>query len=154
MSGTIKDNILMGIDLMDNSQDLIDDCIRMVQLTDFIASLPQGIETKVGERGANLSGGQRQRIGIARALITNPKLIVFDEATSALDGTTESQISSAIQELRGKISIIMVAHRLSTVRNSDQVIYISDGKLLSKGTFDFVRNEIPDFDAQATLMGL
>jgi ABC-type multidrug transport system fused ATPase/permease subunit len=154
MSGTIRDNIVMGLSEVEISEKMIKDCLRIAQLEEFVSSLPQGINTAVGEQGAKLSGGQKQRLGIARALVTNPQLIIFDEATSALDGVTEAAISKAIQALKGKISIILIAHRLSTVRNSDQIIYISNGEMICKGSFDFVRNEIPDFDTQASLMGL
>jgi ABC-type multidrug transport system fused ATPase/permease subunit len=154
MSGTIRDNIVMGLSEVEISEKMINDCLGIAQLEEFVSSLPQGINTAVGEQGAKLSGGQKQRLGIARALVTNPQLIIFDEATSALDGVTEAAISKAIQALKGKISIILIAHRLSTVRNSDQIIYISNGEMICKGSFDFVRNEIPDFDTQASLMGL
>jgi ABC-type bacteriocin/lantibiotic exporter with double-glycine peptidase domain len=108
----------------------------------------------VGERGHKISGGQRQRLGIARALYTNPKLIILDESTSALDGKVESDLTEAISNLRGKVTIILIAHRLSTVRNSDKVVYIQDGCILDVGKFEEIRSRIVDFDAQAKLMGL
>ena len=101
-----------------------------------------------------MSGGQRQRIGVARALFTSPKLLVMDEATSALDGTTESEISKSINSLKGEVTLIVVAHRLSTIRHADVVVYLSEGKILSTGSFEEVRRAIPDFDSQAELMGL
>ena len=112
------------------------------------------LDESVGERGTRLSGGQRQRLGIARALYTNPGVIVFDEATSALDGETEANLSQTISGLRGGMTIIMIAHRLSTIRNADQVIYLEDGVVLCQGSFEHVRNEVPAFDRQARLMGL
>jgi len=153
-SGTIKENITLGFP--DNSEDeeLISSALQMAQLTNFVSSLPQGLDTQVGERGTKLSGGQRQRLGIARAMFTKPKLLVLDEATSALDGQTESDISSAILELKGKTTIVMIAHRLSTVRFADLVIYINEGKITAQGTFEEVRNQVPDFEKQALLMGL
>jgi ABC-type multidrug transport system fused ATPase/permease subunit len=108
----------------------------------------------LGERGARVSGGEKQRIGIARALFTNPKLIVLDEATSALDGESEDKISLALQSLRGSKTLILVAHRLSTVRNADLVIYLDRGRILAIGTFEDVRQSVPDFDHQANLMGI
>ena len=117
-------------------------------------SLPEGLDHKLIEAGSNLSGGQRQRLGIARAMFTNPKLIVLDEATSSLDGQTEADISDAIANLQGSVTVIMIAHRLSTVRNADQVIYMDKGRIIAQGTFEEVRRAVPDFDAQAKLMGL
>ena len=153
-SGTIKENITLGFP--DNSDDkaLIDDALRLAQLSDFIESLPQGLDTQVGERGTKLSGGQRQRLGIARAMFTKPKLLVLDEATSALDGQTESDISSSILELKGNTTVVMIAHRLSTVRFADAVIYIDKGKIMAQGTFEQVRALVPNFEKQAQLMGL
>jgi ABC-type multidrug transport system fused ATPase/permease subunit len=128
--------------------------LKIAHLDQFVADLPNGIDTQVGERGAKISGGQRQRLGIARAMFTRPLLLVLDEATSSLDGETEANISAAIHELRGSTTVVMIAHRLSTVRNSDIVVYLSEGKIMAKGTFDEVRNTVPDFDRQAKLMGL
>jgi ABC-type bacteriocin/lantibiotic exporter with double-glycine peptidase domain len=108
----------------------------------------------VGERGSKLSGGQRQRLGIARALYTKPKLIVMDEATSSLDAETEFILNESIQNLKGKVTLIIIAHRLATVRNADIVCYLKDGVILAKGTFEYVRNQVPDFDNQAKLLGL
>jgi ABC-type bacteriocin/lantibiotic exporter with double-glycine peptidase domain len=101
-----------------------------------------------------MSGGQRQRLGIARALFTKPKLLVLDEATSSLDGETEANVSAAIRTLKGEVTVILIAHRLSTVREADQVVYLEDGKILATGTFDEVRAAVPNFDRQASLMGL
>jgi ABC-type multidrug transport system fused ATPase/permease subunit len=112
------------------------------------------LELKVGENGANLSGGQRQRLGIARALMFEPKLLILDEATSALDSETEHAISASLEQLRGKITLIVVAHRLSTVKSATKVAYLDNGKLLASGTFEEVRLKIPAFDKQAKLMGL
>ena len=116
--------------------------------------MPLGIETQVGERGAKISGGQRQRLGIARAMFTNPHLLVLDEATSSLDSETEVSILEAIHALRGSTTVVMIAHRLSTVRNADIVVYMSEGKVLATGSFEEVRRAVPDFDHQAKLMGL
>jgi ABC-type multidrug transport system fused ATPase/permease subunit len=130
------------------------DSLQVAHLDNFVRNLPQKLDTPVGERGANLSGGQRQRLGIARAMFTNPKLLVLDEATSSLDGQTEMDISAAINHLKGKVTVVMIAHRLSTVRKVDRVIYMQSGKILAQGTFDEVRASVPDFDKQAKLMGL
>jgi ABC-type branched-subunit amino acid transport system ATPase component len=132
----------------------VDDALEAAELTDFIKNLPLGKKTAVGEKGTKLSGGQRQRIGIARALFTKPKVLVLDEATSSLDSITESKISHAIQELKGAVTVIVIAHRLSTVKFADQVIYMSKGKVEAHGTFEELRRKVPDFDLQANLMGL
>jgi ABC-type multidrug transport system fused ATPase/permease subunit len=108
----------------------------------------------VGDKGVNLSGGQRQRIGLARALLTNPQFLVLDEATSALDGDTKDNISQAIQALRQEMTIVMIAHRLPTVRLADLLIYIEGGKVISPGTFEELKRDIPNFNRQAMLMGL
>jgi ATP-binding cassette, subfamily B, bacterial PglK len=154
INGTIRENVSLGypVDLaLDN---LVWDALNLAQLKDFVEALPRGLDTSVGERGAKISGGQRQRLGIARAMFTKPKLLVLDEATSSLDGLTEADISDAIQALHGSVTIVMIAHRLSTVRNSDQVIYMDKGKIVAKGNFEEVRKAVPDFDHQAQLMGL
>ena len=153
-SGTIKENITLGFPDSSEDEALINDALRLAQLSDFIESLPQGLDTQVGERGTKLSGGQRQRLGIARAMFTKPKLLVLDEATSALDGQTESDISSSILELKGNTTVVMIAHRLSTVRFADAVVYIDEGKIMAQGTFEQVRAQVPNFEKQAQLMGL
>ena len=153
-SGTIKENITLGFPHHSEDQSLIEGALRLAQLSEFIKSLPQGLDTQVGERGTKLSGGQRQRLGIARAMFTKPKLLVLDEATSALDGQTESDISSSILKLKGNTTVVMIAHRLSTVRFADAVVYIDQGKILAQGTFEQVRAQVPNFEKQAQLMGL
>lgn len=153
-SGSIASNVSSGFEDIDPESDLVSSAIEMAQLRQFVNSLPEGIQTNVGERGNKLSGGQRQRIGIARALFTKPKLLVLDEATSALDGQTEKEISEAIQGLKGKVTLILIAHRLSTVMTADQIIYLEEGRIRAQGTFDEVRSMVPDFDKQAKLMGL
>jgi ABC-type multidrug transport system fused ATPase/permease subunit len=153
-AGTIRDNVALGYPLEVASDDLIMSALEVAQLDKFIHDLPKGIDTQVGERGAKISGGQRQRLGIARAMFTRPRLLVLDEATSSLDGETEAKISEAIHQLRGSITVITIAHRLSTVRDADLVVYLSKGKVQAKGTFEEVRNAVPDFDKQAKLMGL
>jgi ABC-type multidrug transport system fused ATPase/permease subunit len=154
IKGTIRENVSLGFTLESIDEKRIEQALEFSQLSKFVMSLPNGIDTQIGPAGATLSGGQKQRLGIARALITNPKLIFLDEATSALDGTTEAGISDALQLLRGRVTIVTIAHRLSTVANSDQVVYLSGGKVAGSGTFSEVRNVVPDFDAQASLLGL
>jgi len=153
-AGTIRENVALGYPIEVATDELVFKALRVAHLADYVQSLPNGIDTEVGERGAKISGGQRQRLGIARAMFTQPHLLVLDEATSALDGETEASISQAIHELRGSTTVVMIAHRLSTVRNADVVIYMSEGKVVASGTFHEVRSSVPDFDHQAKLMGL
>lgn len=115
------------------------------QLSDLVATLPAGLETHIGERGSRLSGGQRQRVGIARALYRQPTLLVLDEATSALDNDTERQITATIEALHGRVTTIVVAHRLSTVRHVDQLVFLSQGRVAATGSFDEVRETNDEF---------
>lgn len=153
-AGTIRENVGLGYPPQEATDELVMAALKVAHLDGFVASLPQGLDTQLGERGAKISGGQRQRIGIARAMFTRPHLLVLDEATSALDGETEASISQAIQALRGSTTVIIIAHRLSTVRNVNSVVYLADGIVLATGTFDEVRKAVPDFDQQAKIMGL
>jgi ATP-binding cassette, subfamily B, bacterial PglK len=153
-NGTIRENICMGYPIDIATNELITDATDIAQLTGFVQSLPMGLDTPVGDRGTKISGGQRQRLGIARAMFTKPRFLVLDEATSALDGETEANIADAIQNMKGKVTVVMIAHRLSTVREADKVIYMDRGRIVAEGTFDEVRRVVPDFDRQAQLMGL
>jgi ATP-binding cassette subfamily C protein len=112
------------------------------------------LEDSVGEFGANISGGQKQRVGIARALLLNPRLLVLDEATSSLDSKTEHDISATLMDLKGRISMIVVAHRLSTVQRADRIVYLDKGEIVACGNFEELRAQVPDFNQQAELMGL
>jgi ABC-type bacteriocin/lantibiotic exporter with double-glycine peptidase domain len=154
VNGTILENVALGYDLFDLDPTRIWDALERAQLGDMVRALPDGLHSLVGERGTKLSGGQRQRLGIARALFTCPRLIIFDEATSSLDGQTEQDISGAIYTLKGEVTLIVIAHRLSTVQSADKVVYLEGGYLRAIGTFDQVRATVPDFDQQAKLMGL
>jgi ABC-type multidrug transport system fused ATPase/permease subunit len=153
-NGTIRSNITLGFPEESGTVEMIMDAIRISQLESYLESLPERENSKVGDRGAGMSGGQRQRLGIARALFTKPKLLVLDEATSSLDGETEANVSTAIRALKGDVTVILIAHRLSTVREADQVVYLEDGKIMATGTFEEVRAAVPNFDRQASLMGL
>jgi ABC-type multidrug transport system fused ATPase/permease subunit len=154
IDGTVNENITIGMPVDTQTAFRIDTAIKMAQLEEVVNELPHGLDTQVGEGGTSLSGGQRQRIGIARALFTQPRLIVLDEATSALDAETEDRISNSVLSLRNTHTVVIIAHRLSTVRNADLVLYLDSGQILAQGTFDHVRNTIPEFDNQANLMGL
>jgi len=153
-NGTIRENIALGFEPSSIPEEALLDALEKAQLLDYVRALPGGLDSKVGDRGARMSGGQRQRLGIARALLTQPQLLVLDEATSALDGETESNIAEGVQSLKGDVTVVMIAHRLSSVRNADKVIYLHEGSIESVGTFEEVRAAVPDFDRQASLMGL
>jgi ABC-type multidrug transport system fused ATPase/permease subunit len=130
ISGTIKENLVLGFHPNAFSDVECLRVLRTAQMSDFVSSLPLGVNTPVGELGIKLSGGQRQRIGIARALLTQPKLIVFDEATSALDAKTESEIVNAIEVLHHSKTMIIIAHRISTLAHCDRILEISNGRIV------------------------
>lgn len=134
---TIAANIAFGRTAAEIDHAAVERAARIAALHDFVVSeLPQGYQTKVGERGVRLSGGQRQRIGIARALYDNPSLLIMDEATSALDNITERVVMEAVQNVRADKTIIMIAHRLTTVKNCDVIIMLEHGRVVSTGTYD------------------
>ncbi len=133
-SGTVRDNITYGNSRVKKEQ--LDYAIKAARLESVIASLPHGLNTKVGEHGSKLSGGQRQRISIARAIIRDPRVIIFDEATSALDSVTEREIQEAIDNLTADRTTFIVAHRLSTIRNADKIAVIRGGQCVEFGTWD------------------
>jgi ABC-type multidrug transport system fused ATPase/permease subunit len=135
-AGTIRENVSLGYPPEAATDELVMEALRIAHLDKFVSELPLGLDTQVGERGTKISGGQRQRLGIARAMFTSPLLLVLDEATSSLDGETEASISNAIHSLHGSTTVVMIAHRLSTVRNADIVVYLSEGIIQSTGTFD------------------
>ncbi len=151
---TLAKNVAFGLD-----NDEIDDrqlarVLEKAQLTQFIAELPDGVDTLVGERGVRLSGGQRQRISIARALYTDPEILILDEATSALDAETESIITRAMELLRGDTTLITVAHRLSTVKNCDRIFWLKDGQVSDSGTFAELADRNPEFNTLVKHMDL
>ena len=151
---SIRENVGLGYSNDEIGEDLVEQALHIAHLYEHVMSLPEGVETNVGDRGTKLSGGQRQRLGIARALFTKPKLLVLDEATSSLDGQSESDITDSINDMRGEITVILIAHRLSTVKNADKVVYLESGKIVSIGSFEEVRRNVPNFEKQASLMGL
>ena len=154
INGTVKQNICLGYPEESAPDDWYWEILEKVGLKNYFAKLDLGLDTRVGERGGKLSGGQRQRLGIARGLFTNPKFLILDEATSALDGETEAKITSTLDSLSGEVTICIIAHRLSSVRNADLVVYMSEGNVVATGNFEEVRQLVPDFDNQAKLMGL
>jgi ABC-type multidrug transport system fused ATPase/permease subunit len=153
-SGTIRDNVALGFP-MDMANDMqIWDALEIAKIEDYVRQLPGGLDTRIGDRGFMLSGGQKQRLGIARAMFTKPKLLILDEATSALDAQIENEIAASLANLKGKVTLVTVAHRLSTVKSADKVLYLENGKIRALGDFEAVRSKVPNFDSQARLMGL
>lgn len=145
LDASIRENIAFGNRAKDIDPKRMDQVIEMSQLDDFISTLPKGLETGVGERGVQLSGGQLQRVGIARALYSNPEIIVFDEATSNLDRISEKLIMETIASLRTSTTIIMIAHRLSTVKECDNIFLLNSGRVEDSGNYKYLVNNNSQF---------
>jgi ATP-binding cassette subfamily C protein len=148
---TIRRNIALGMEDNEINERQVWNAIRLAQLEHYVHSLPLGLNTIVGERGVRLSGGQRQRIAIARALYHDPELLMFDEATSALDNQTEREVIQAIETLRGKKTLVIVAHRLSTVRACDLLVFLKEGRIVDHGAFDELLTRNEDFRRLASV---
>jgi ABC-type multidrug transport system fused ATPase/permease subunit len=151
--GTVAENVALSWS-GEYDEKAVTRALEQARLLETIEARPDGLRAKVGERGLALSGGQRQRLGIARALYPEPLVLVMDEATSALDTKTEAEVNDAIAELRGKTTLILVAHRLSTIMQADTIFYMRDGEILDQGTFAELIERVPDFAQQAELSGL
>jgi ATP-binding cassette subfamily C protein len=152
-NGTIAQNIaLTWSEEIDEHK--VQRALERAHLWDFVQDRKGGMHSAIGEAGIMLSGGQRQRLGIARALYTEPLIVVLDEATSALDTRTEANVSNSIRDLRGETTVISVAHRLSTVKDYDQLCYVEAGRIVARGTFTELVSRVPDFAVQASLAGL
>jgi ABC-type multidrug transport system fused ATPase/permease subunit len=153
VEGTIRENLTFGL-----SDDFHDDhlfgVLELVSMLEFVQGLSSGLDEMIGERGSLISGGQRQRLNIARAVVTNPEILILDEATSALDVDTEKEITASIDTVRVNRTLIVIAHRLSTVLRANNVVFLKDGKILGQGTFNELRKSLPDFENQAQLSGL
>ena len=153
-NSTIKENICLGFNPTTVSDDLVWQALQLADLSDFVKGLDGQLSYRISDAGKNLSGGQRQRLGIARAILTKPKIVIFDEATSALDAETENRVSESILKLTGECTVIFIAHRLSVVRSADMIYYIDKGKVVNQGTFEELRSINADFNNQANFMGI
>jgi len=151
--GTIGQNVALTWE-EDYDRDKVMEVLEKAQLTSLVASRENGLDAPLGERGMTLSGGQQQRLGIARALYSDPLILVLDEATSSLDTKTEDDVVSAIKQLQGEVTLIAVAHRISTIKDYDQICYLDGGHILGKGTFTELAALVPQFGLQVQLAGL
>jgi ATP-binding cassette subfamily C protein len=152
VSGTIAQNIALGVVEEEISGDRVRESLAKAQLLDFVDSLPHGIHSTLGAHSDALSGGQIQRLGFARALYTNPRLIILDEATSALDAATEASVASSIKNVGGETTVVVIAHRLSTIQDADQVYVMDDARIVANGTFSEVRKSVPLIEEYVQLM--
>jgi ABC-type multidrug transport system fused ATPase/permease subunit len=153
-NSTVKENICLGFNPELVPDDLVWQALELADLSGFVKGLEGQLSYRISDAGKNLSGGQRQRLGIARALLTKPKIVIFDEATSALDAETENRVSESILKLTGECTVIFIAHRLSVVRSADMIYYIDKGRIVNQGTFEELRKLNADFNNQANFMGI
>jgi len=152
VSGTISDNVALGVSLEDVNVDQVRSALASAHLLDVIESLPEGINAPLGKLLDGLSGGQVQRLGLARALYSNPGLLVMDEATSALDAESEAEIQKVLDGLRGKMTVVLIAHRVNTIQNADVVFLMEEGKLVDQGTFQELLRRNPSVERVVELM--
>ncbi len=145
LDATLAENIAFDLTPESVDEDRVRAAVDAAQLGDVVDDLPLGLRTPLGERGSRLSGGQKQRVGIARALYHGPQVLVLDEATSSLDSETEQRITRTLGDLRGRVTQVTIAHRLSTVRDADQIVFLSGGRVAATGSFEEVRRASPEF---------
>jgi ABC-type multidrug transport system fused ATPase/permease subunit len=143
VTGSIAENVALGTKLEDIDEVRVRQALEAANLTEYVDSLPEGIHSSVGNQSDALSGGQIQRLGLARALYGKPRLVVLDEATSALDASSEAFISSSLKNLGEDVTVIIIAHRLSTVQHSDVVYVVEDGGITASGSFMHLRKTVP-----------
>jgi ATP-binding cassette subfamily C protein len=152
VSGSIAQNVALGVPSDEWDEAAIWSALERAQLAAVVGAMEDTIHSSLGAHSDGLSGGQIQRLGLARALYTNPSLIILDEATSALDAATEASIAAAIQALGKDTTVIVIAHRLSTIQHADQVHVMDEGKILASGTFKEVRKAVPMIEEYVKLM--
>ncbi|MBQ1446180.1 MAG: ATP-binding cassette domain-containing protein, partial [Solobacterium sp.] len=141
LDDSIKANVAFGYSNEDQDEERVWQALEDAQLADFVRTLPDGLNTRIGERGIRLSGGQRQRIGIARALYENPDVLIFDEATSSLDNETEKAIMHSIMRLKGRKTMVIIAHRLTTIENCDIVYEVRDRTIRERELADVLNHQ-------------
>ena len=152
VSGSVSENVALGVEKDQIDEERVRKSLSNAELLSYVESLPDGIWTDIGEHADSLSGGQAQRLGLARALYSEPRLIILDEATSALDAATEASISSSIQAFGQDTTVVVIAHRLSTIQHADTVFVMQDGRVVSSGTFKEVRKAVPMIEEYVQLM--
>jgi ATP-binding cassette subfamily C protein len=152
VSGTIADNVALGISSEDVNVEQVRSALSQAHLIDVVENLPEGVNAPLGKLLDGLSGGQVQRLGLARALYSNPRLLVMDEATSALDAESEAEIQKALDGLRGKVTVVLIAHRVNTIQNADVVFLLEEGKLVDQGTFQELLKRNPSVERVVELL--
>ena len=150
----IRANVAFGVPENEVDEAQLWKVLELAQLADVVRSLPDGLDDVIGEGGVQLSGGQRQRLGVARALYHDPRILMFDEATSALDNETEFKLTEVLESFRGRLTAITIAHRLSTVRRCDRLLYLEHGELVADGPFEELDSAIPGFARMVELASL
>jgi ATP-binding cassette subfamily C protein len=152
VSGTILDNIALAENVDEIDRERAIKAIWLANLSDLITELPEGLDTPLGKLQDGLSGGQIQRIGLARALYTRPGLLIMDEATSALDAESEAEIQRALDSMREKVTVVLIAHRLNTIQHADKVILVEHGQVKDSGTFRELMSRNPSVERVVDLM--
>jgi ABC-type multidrug transport system fused ATPase/permease subunit len=151
--GSLRDNIFLWRNDVPSEMEVLQ-ILEQANLTTIVQEMPDGLETILGSQGFTLSGGQRQRVGIARALVYKPQLLILDEATSSLDSTSEQSVIESIANLPAETTVIVIAHRLASIMNTERILYMDQGEIIAEGNFQQLRRTVPNFDSQASLMGL
>jgi ATP-binding cassette subfamily C protein len=154
VSGSLANNVALGVDSNDVDEAQVIEALKSANLLEVVAQLENGIHSQLGNYQDSLSGGQIQRLGLARALYSRPGLLVMDEATSALDAESESEIAKALDQMRGKVTVVLIAHRLNTVQHADKVFLIDAGTVVDSGTFQELVSRNPSVDRLVQLMNV
>jgi ATP-binding cassette subfamily C protein len=152
VSGTILENVALGEEIKAVDRAEVVSALEAAHLGNLILDLPQGIDTPLGKLKDSLSGGQMQRLGLARAIYSKPSLLVMDEATSALDAESEAEIQKTLEDMRGKVTVVVIAHRLNTIQHADKVVLLHDGKVQDSGTFKELIARNPSVEKGVELM--